>query len=88
MVCNFMDEGFVVLVMGVKENNENWFQIDLQLVNEIWSVFYFGMFQQVVECVEWGVCIINDDWGIYLMIVYGVMISLVFFEKDLEVLVC
>ena len=40
---NLMDQGLVAPDTGRKQNNRHWFQIDPQLVNEIWSVFYPGM---------------------------------------------
>ncbi|MEM9405863.1 MAG: ADP-ribosylglycohydrolase family protein [Acidobacteriota bacterium] len=84
---NLMEEGLVAPATGSKENNENWFQIDPQLVNEIWSVFYPGMPQRSAERAEWGARITNDDWGTHPTVAYGVMISLAFFEKDPESLV-
>jgi hypothetical protein len=82
-----MDEGFIAPDTGRKENNENWFQIDPQLVNEIWSAFYPGMTVQAAERAQWGARITNDDWGTHPTIAYGVMISAAFFEKDVEKLV-
>ncbi|MBA7690583.1 hypothetical protein ES703_99112 [subsurface metagenome] len=82
-----MDKGFVAPETGRKENNRNWFQIDPQLVNEIWSVFYPGMTDKAAERALWGARITNDDWGTHPTIAYGVMISAAFFEKDTEKLV-
>ena len=82
-----MDQGLVAPDTGRKENNKNWFQIDPQLVNEIWSVFYPGMTKRAGERAEWGARITNDDWGTHPTIAYGVMISAAFFEKDVEKLV-
>ncbi|MGI6456679.1 MAG: ADP-ribosylglycohydrolase family protein [bacterium] len=84
---NLMDEGLVAPDTGKKENNENWFQIDPQLVNEIWSAFYPGMTGKAAERAEWGARITNDDWGTHPTIAYGVMISAAFFEQDPEKLV-
>ena len=72
---------------GKKENNKNWFQIDPQLVNEIWSAFYPGMTQKAAQRAEWGARITNDDWGTHPTIAYAVMYSAAFFEKDTEKLV-
>jgi ADP-ribosylglycohydrolase len=82
-----MDEGFIAPDTGRKENNENWFQIDPQLVNEIWSAFYPGMTVQAAERAQWGARITNDDWGTHPTVAYGVMISAAFFETDVEKLV-
>jgi ADP-ribosylglycohydrolase len=82
-----MNEGLIAPDTGRKENNENWFQIDPQLVNEIWSAFYPGMTVQAAERAQWGARITNDDWGTHPTVAYGVMISAAFFEKDVEKLV-
>jgi ADP-ribosylglycohydrolase len=82
-----MDQGLVPPATGAKENNENWFQIDPQLVNEIWSVFYPAMPDAAAERAEWGARITNDDWGTHPTIAYGLMYSAAFFEQDTETLV-
>lgn len=84
---NLMSRGLVAPETGRKENNNNWFQIDPQLVNEIWSAFYPGMTKKAGERALWGARITNDDWGTHPTIAYGVMISAAFFEKDVEKLV-
>jgi len=84
---SLMDKGLVAPETGRKENNSNWFQIDPQLVNEIWSAFYPGMTEMAGERALWGARITNDDWGTHPTIAYGVMISAAFFEKDVEKLV-
>ncbi len=84
---DLMEQGLVAPDTGRKENNENWFQIDPQLVNEIWSVFYPGMTEKAGERALWGARITNDGWGTHPTIAYGVMISAAFFEKDPEKLV-
>ena len=82
-----MDKGLVAPETGSKKNNRNWFQIDPQLVNEIWSAFYPGMTKEAAARAEWGARITNDDWGTHPTIAYGVMYSGAFFEKDVEKLV-
>lgn len=77
-----MDQGFTAPDTGRKENNRNWFQIDPQLVNEIWSAFYPGMIANAVDRAEWGARITNDDWGVHPTMAYGAMISAAFFESD------
>ena len=84
---DLMSKGFIPPATGSKENNKNWFQIDAQLVNEIWSVFYPGMIQKSVERAEWGARITNDDWGIHPTTAYAVMYSAAFFEKNVKTLV-
>jgi ADP-ribosylglycohydrolase len=82
-----MDLGLVAPDTGRKSNNKHWFQIDPQLVNEIWSAFYPGMIEEAAERALWGARITNDDWGTHATIAYGVMISAAFLEKDVEKLV-
>lgn len=84
---DLMETGLIPPETGKKENNKNWFQIDPQLVNEIWSVFYPGMTKKAAERAEWGARITNDDWGTHPTIAYAVMYSAAFFEKDVEKLV-
>lgn len=79
---DLMEQGMIPPETGMKENNHNWFQIDPQLVNEIWSAFYPGMVAQAAERAEWGARITNDDWGVHPTIAYGVMISEAFFSDD------
>jgi hypothetical protein len=84
---NLMSEGLIAPATGSKTNNENWYQIDPQLVNEIWSMFYPGMIRKSAEMAEWGARITNDDWGTHPTIAYGVMYSAAVFEKDVNKLV-
>ena len=84
---DLMSRGLVAPETGRKENNNNWFQIDPQLVNEIWSAFYPGMTKKAAERALWGARITNDDWGTHPTIAYAVMISAAFFEKDVNKLV-
>jgi len=84
---NLMKKGLIAPDTGRRENNKNWFQIDPQLVNEIWSAFYPGMTKKAAERALWGARITNDDWGTHPTIAYGVIISAAFFEKDVNKLV-
>jgi hypothetical protein len=84
---SLMRKGLIAPDTGRKENNDNWYQIDPQLVNEIWSAFYPGMTKKAGERALWGARITNDDWGTHPTIAYGVMISAAFFENDVNKLV-
>ncbi len=84
---NLMEQGLAAPDTGKKEHNENWFQIDPQLVNEIWSAFYPGMTQAAAKRADWGARITNDDWGVHPTVAYAVMYSAAFFEDDTEKLV-
>ncbi|MEM6978326.1 MAG: ADP-ribosylglycohydrolase family protein [Planctomycetota bacterium] len=72
---------------GMKINNPNWFQIDPQLVNEIWSTFYPGMIDQAAKRAEWGARITNDDWGVHPTIMYAVLLSGGYFTNDIPRLI-
>ncbi len=82
-----MDRGLIPPATGKKENNSNWFQIDPQLVNEIWSAFYPGMTKKAAGRALWGARITNDDWGTHPTIAYAVIYSASFFETDVKKLV-
>jgi ADP-ribosylglycohydrolase len=84
---DLMSKGMIAPETGGKTNNENWYQIDPQLVNEIWSMFYPGMIHKSAERAEWGARITNDDWGTHPTIAYAVMYSAAVFEKDVNKLV-
>lgn len=84
---NLMDQGLIPPETGSKANNEHWFQIDPQLVNEIWSAFYPGMTQSAASRAEWAARITSDDWGIHPTLAYAVMYSAAFFIDDVETLV-
>ena len=84
---DLMSSGLIPPATGSKLNNENWYQIDPQLVNEIWSMFYPGMIRKSIERAEWGARITNDDWGIHPTMAYSVMYSAAVFEKDVNKLV-
>lgn len=77
-----MERGMIPPETGMKENNRNWFQIDPQLVNEIWSAFYPGMVAQATKRADWGARITNDSWGVHPTIAYAAMISEAFFSDD------
>ena len=79
---DLMEQGMIPPDTGKKENNPNWFQIDPQLVNEIWSAFYPGMVDKAVERAEWGARITNDSWGIHPTLAYAAMISEAYFSDD------
>lgn len=79
---DLMTQGLLPPDTGKKANNPNWFQIDPQLVNEIWSAFYPGLPARSAQRAEWGARITNDDWGVHPTIAYAVMISEAFFETN------
>jgi ADP-ribosylglycohydrolase len=84
---DLMSKGLIAPETGSKANNENWYQIDPQLVNEIWSMVYPGMVRKSAARAEWGARITNDDWGTHPTVAYAVMYSAAIFEKDVNKLV-
>lgn len=82
-----MDEGVFPPETGSCKRNKHWYQIDAQLVNEIWGVFYPGMIHQAAERAEWGARITNDSWGTHPAIAYAAMFSAATFISNVDSLV-
>lgn len=82
-----MHFGFTPPVTGTKAVNPHWFQIDPQLVNEIWGVTAPGMTRYAAEKSDWAARITDDGWGVEPTIHYGAMFSAAFFESDVTKLV-
>ncbi len=78
-----MHFGYTPPFTGDKEINPHWFQIDPQLINEIWSYTAPGMVQYAAQKSEWAAHITSDDWGVEPTIHYGAMYAAAFFEKDI-----
>jgi len=72
---------------GSKELNPHWFQIDPQLINEIWAVTAPGMVNYAASKSDWAARITSDGWGVEPTIFYGAMYSAAFFEKDIKQLI-
>ncbi|MDR1937462.1 MAG: ADP-ribosylglycohydrolase family protein [Tannerellaceae bacterium] len=82
-----MHAGLTPPATGWKEYNPHWFQIDPQLINEIWAVTSPGMLRYAVDKSEWAARITNDDWGVEPTMFYAAMYSAAFFEKDIHKLI-
>jgi len=82
-----MHAGFGPPVTGSRDFNPNWFQIDSQLVNEIWAVTAPGMIDVATQKSAWAARITNDGFGIEPTIHYAAMYAAAFFEDDVERLV-
>ena len=80
---NLMRAGFGPPLTGHRSYNPQWFQIDPQLVNEIWAVTAPGMIEYAVDKSAWAARITNDDFGIEPTMHYAAMYAAAFFEKDL-----
>jgi hypothetical protein len=82
-----MHAGYSPPVTGSKAFNPNWFQIDPQLVNEIWAVTAPGMVDYATQKSAWAARITNDGFGIEPTIHYAAMYAAAFFEDDIERLI-
>lgn len=82
-----MHFGFTPPFTGNKNINPHWYQIDPQLINEIWSLTAPGMIKYAAGKSAWAAHITSDDWGIEPTIHYGVMYAAAFFEKDIRKLI-
>lgn len=82
-----MHAGYGPPITGSKDYNPHWFQIDPQLVNEIWAVTAPGMLDYATEKSAWAAKITNDDFGIEPTIHYAAMYAAAFFEDDINRLI-
>lgn len=81
---DLMGQGYLPPLTGRKGLNPNWYQIDPQLVCEIWAVTAPGMIEYAAAKADWAAKVTNDDWGTHPTIWYNVMYSAAFFERDPE----
>lgn len=82
-----MHAGYLPPLTGHRDLNPNWFQIDPQLVNEIWAVTAPGMLDYATAKSDWAARITNDDFGVEPTVHYAAMYSAAFFEKDIDRLI-
>lgn len=82
-----MYHGFTPPYTGMKAYNPHWFQIDPQLVNEIWAVTAPGMVNYAAAKSDWAARITDDSWGVEPTIHYGAMYAAAFFESDIAKLI-
>ena len=87
VALTLMHHGYYPPATGSRAHNPRWFEIDPQLVNEIWAVTAPGMVDYAVAKTEWAARITNDDFGIEPALFYAAMISEGFFESDVEMLI-
>jgi len=74
-------------VTGAMGFNSQWFQIDPQLVNEIWAVTAPCMIDYAVAKSEFTARITSDSFGLEPTLHYAAMYSAAFFEKDINKLI-
>ncbi len=82
-----MHYGYTPPFTGAKASNPHWFQIDPQLINEIWAYTAPGMIDYAAQKSEWAARVTSDDWGTEPTIHYGAMYAAAFFEKDINELI-
>ncbi len=82
-----MHFGYTPPFTGSKLLNPHWFQIDPQLINEIWAVTAPGMVSYAASKSDWAARITSDDWGVEPTIFYGAMYAAAFFESDIHKLI-
>jgi len=82
-----MHFGYTPPFTGSKELNPHWYQIDPQLINEIWAVTAPGMVSYAASKSDWAARITSDEWGAEPTVFYGAMYSAAFFEKDINKLI-
>ncbi len=82
VALTLMHHGYHPPATGSKANNPRWFEIDPQLINEIWAVTAPGMPDYAVRKTAWAARITNDDFGIEPAMFYAAMLSEAFFESD------
>jgi hypothetical protein len=82
-----MHFGYTPPFTGSKELNPHWYQIDPQLINEIWAFTAPGMVKYAASKSEWAARITSDEWGVEPTIHYGAMYAAAFFESDVKKLI-
>lgn len=82
-----IQHGYTPPVTGSALYNPHWFQIDPQLINEIWAVTAPGMVEYAAQKTAWASRIMDDRWGIEPAVHYGAMYAAAFFESDVEKLI-
>ena len=82
-----MHLGFTPPFTGRKDINPHWYQIDPQLINEIWAYTAPGMPEYAVGKSDWAARITSDSWAVAPTVLYGAMYSEAFFEKDIKKLI-
>lgn len=82
-----INHGYTPPATGDRDLNPHWFQIDPQLINEVWAVTAPGMVSYAAAKSGWAARIMDDDWGIEPTIYYGAMYAAAFFEPDVYKLI-
>lgn len=79
-----MHYGYTPPFTGSMESNPHWYQIDPQLINEIWAYTAPGMTAYAAEKSAWAARITSDSWAISPTVHYGAMYAMAFFDNNIE----
>lgn len=82
-----MNYGHYPPLTGSKQHNPHWFQIDPQLVNEVWAVTAPGMIRYACDKSRWSARITSDGVGLEPTVFYAAMYAAAFFERDIGQLI-
>lgn len=82
-----MHLGYTPPFTGREDLNPHWYQIDPQLINEIWAYTAPGMPAYAVGKSDWAARITSDSWAVAPTVLYGAMYSEAFFENDIQKLI-
>lgn len=78
-----MHHGYAPPYTGRRGVNGDWFQIDPQLINEIWALTAPGMIDYAAAKSAWAARVSADEAGIEPTIAYGAMFAAAPFEPDI-----
>lgn len=82
-----MHIGFTPPFTGDINLNPHWYQIDPQLINEIWAYTAPGMVNYAAQKSDWAARITSDSWAVSPTVLYGAMYADAFFCKDIQKLI-
>lgn len=82
-----MHLGYTPPFTGMQDLNPHWYQIDPQLINEIWAYTAPGMPAYAVAKSDWAARITSDSWAVQPTALYGAMYAEAFFESDVKRLI-
>lgn len=82
-----MHYGFTPPYTGNKLYNPHWYQIDPQLINEIWGYTAPGMVDYAAGKSRWAARITSDSWAVSPTVLYGAMFAKAFFCSDVRTLI-
>lgn len=82
-----MHLGYTPPFTGDRRLNPHWYQIDPQLINEIWAYTAPGMPDYAAAKSDWAARITSDGWAVSPTVHYGAMYAEAFFCKDVRKLI-